>query len=122
MSIQNKFVKYSVIFLILFVYLNRMIFVTPIEVKNDGGDELNSVIELIIQLATGKCNDHDEDGDLQPDCSVVSNFSNYLPQENSHEILFAKDNPKNRFPANENLILNDFRSQLEQPPEPMINA
>jgi hypothetical protein len=114
---QNAFVKYSVFFLLLLVYLNRGLFVTPYELEYQGGGELNSVIEWLQQLVTCESNDIDEDGDVQTDYSFISIFIPDLPQQLTQLNLFSKETQKNRFSYNENFILNDFRFQIEQPPE-----
>jgi hypothetical protein len=115
--VQNTVVKYSIIILLLLVYINRGLFVFSDELKNQGGGETNSVIEWLQQLATGESNDIDEDGNLQSDYSFTLTFVHDLPQQLTQVNLFSKEILKNRFPHKENFLLNDFRSQLEQPSE-----
>jgi len=113
----NTAVKYAIIFFFLLAYINRGIFITPYEMENQGGREINSVIEWIQQLATGESNDVDEDGDLQTDCNSTYNFVHDFQQQLTLINLFSKEIKKNRFPDKENFFLNDFRSQLDKPPE-----
>jgi len=68
---QNRAVKYSIIFFFLLVYINRGIFVIPYESENLGVVEINSVIERIQQLVTKEGNEVDEDGDSQSDWSIT---------------------------------------------------
>jgi len=114
---QNTAVKYSIIFIFLLVYINRGIFVAPYETKNQGEGEINSVIEWIQQLATGKSNDIDEDGDSQTDWNFTQISLYDFPQHIIQSNLFSKEIKKNGFPHTENFHSNDYYSQIEQPPE-----
>jgi hypothetical protein len=100
----------------LLIYINRGFFVTPYEAENQGGGELNSVIEWILQL-TGNGNDIDEDGDTQTNYSFAQTFIHDFPQQFTQINLFSKEIKQNRFPHQEILILNDFYCQIDQPPE-----
>ena len=114
---QKTVAKYSIIFLLLLVYINRGVFVTPFELKNQSGGEINSVIEWIQQLATGEGNDIDEDGDIQTDCSFTPSFLHDFPQQLTQINLLSKEIKKNRFPDKENFLLKDFFDEIDYPPE-----
>ena len=76
---------------------------------------------MITQIITGESNDIDEDGDLHTDCNSVSivhyDFSQQLAQSLELANIFSKDVSKNRFPHEENFLIQDFCSQIDQPPE-----
>jgi len=119
--VQKTVVKYTITFLFLLVYINRAIFVTPYEIENQENKEINSVIEWVVEVLTGEGNDIDEDGDMQTDCSCVGvthhDFSQQLAQNLKLANLFSEDIAKNRFPNKENFLIQDFCSQIYQPPE-----
>jgi hypothetical protein len=114
---QKTVAKYSIIFFLLFVYINRGFFIAPFEVENHGNSEVNSVIEWIAQLVTGESNDIDEDGDMQSDCSSVKifceDFAQYIDLLNLH----PKCVEKIACPHNENFYLKDFYTQIDHPPQ-----
>lgn len=118
---QKTVVKYSITFLLVFIYINRGVFITPYEIENQGNEEINSVIEWVNQLITGESNDIDEDGDMQTDCNSVHNFHHDFSQQLAQNLelanLFSKDLAKNRFSNKENFLIKDFYSQIDQPPE-----
>jgi hypothetical protein len=116
---RKAVVKYSIIFFLLLVYINRGLFITPYEIENHGNSELNSVIEWITHLVTGESNDIDEDGDLQTDCNSVKvntnfceDFAKYLDLN-----LYLKCTKIIACPNNEIFYLKDFYSQIDHPPQ-----
>lgn len=118
---QNNFVKYSVTFFFLLVYINRGIFIVPYEAENHGCEEINTVIEWINQLITGESNDIDEDGDGQTDCNFVKIVQHDFSQQmtNCFELanLYYKNLEKIAFPSKDNFSLNDFYSKIDHPPQ-----
>jgi len=114
---QNITVKYSTLFLLMLVYINRGIFVTPYEAKNQRGVEINSVIEWIQQIATGEGNDIDEDDDMQTDCSFTNVFIHDFLQQSNQINPVLKEIKQNKFPNKKNILSNAFCSQIDQPPE-----
>ena len=118
---QKTVVKYSIIFFLLLVYINRGFFIVPYEAENQSNKEVNSVIEWITQLVTGESNDIDEDGDLQSDCNSVKIVSANFYQEFSQYLdllnLYPKNIEKNTFPYKENFYLKDFYTQIDHPPQ-----
>ena len=114
---QNTIVKYVVIIVFLLVYINRGVYITPVELKNQGGGETNSLIEWIQQLVTGESNDIDEDGDMQTDWNATHIFICDFPPQLTQIHLFSKEIKKKLFPYTKNFLSNEFCSQLEQPPE-----
>jgi hypothetical protein len=101
----------------LLVYINRGVFITPYEAENQGNEEINSVIEWVKELVTGESNDIDEDGDDHTDCSFTQMFLYDFPQQLPQVNLFSEEIKKNRFPNQENILLQDFCFQIDQPPE-----
>jgi hypothetical protein len=121
---QKTVVKYSIIFIFLLVYINRGIFITPYELENHGNEEINTVVEWVIQLVTGENNGIDEDGDSQSDCNSVKIISYNFFQEYAQYLdlmsLYSKDMGKNLFPNKENILQEDFYTQIDHPPQRMI--
>ena len=116
MKKQKTVAKYSIIFLLLLVYINRGIFIVPYEIQNQGNEEINSVIEWGLQLVAGE-NGIDEDGDVQTDCSFTHICLYDFPPQLLQLNIFLKEIKKNRFPNEENFLLKDFCFQIDQPPE-----
>ena len=118
---QKTVVKYSIIFLLLLIYINRGVFVTPYELENQGGGELNTVAEWLVELITGESNDIDEDGDMQTDCNSVNivhhDFSQQIAQRIELMNLFSIDINKLGFLSEEKIPVKDFYSLIERPPE-----
>jgi len=117
---QKTIVKYSIIFFMLLVYINRGFFISPYEVENHGNKETNSIIEWITQLVTGEGNDIDEDGDAQSDC----HFAKIIPHDFSEQFTKNFDLANwtfkniNKFvPREENIPLTGFYDQIDPPPE-----
>ncbi|MCL2042048.1 MAG: hypothetical protein FWG84_08450 [Bacteroidales bacterium] len=114
---QKTVVKYSIIFFLLLVYLNRGVFIVPYEAKNQNNKEINSVIELITQLVTGEDNGIDEDGDGQTDCNFTQLILYDFSLQSVHMALFSKDIKNIGFPYKEKFLLNGFCSRIDHPPE-----
>jgi len=118
---QKTVVKYLTIFLFLLVYINRSIFIAPSEIENCKNKEINTVIEWVAQLVTGKSNDIDEDGDSQTDCNSVKTISYVYYQEfaNYLDLLksYSKKIEKNTFPNEENIPQKEFFFQIDHPPQ-----
>jgi len=114
---QKAVVKYSIIFLLLTVYINRGLFVTPFEIEFQGSNEINSIIELVLELVTGESNDMDEDGDEQTDCSFTQVFIHDFPQHLVQRNIYSNVIKKIGFPDKESFLLNDFCSRIDHPPQ-----
>ena len=100
------------------MYTNRAFFVSAAyEMESRRGGEINSVVEWLIQWATGQSNDIDEDGDIQTNGGFAKIFQHDFPQQRIQINLFSKDIQKIGFPNREDLFLNDFCDQIDQPPE-----
>jgi len=119
--VQKPIVKYSIIFLLLLVYINRGVFVTPYEIENQSNKEINTVAEWLVELITGESNDIDEDGDMHTDCNSVNtvhhDFSQQIAQRIELMNLFSIDLNKLRFLSEEKIPVKDFYSLIERPPE-----
>ena len=119
---QKRVVKYIMITFLLVVYINRGLFISAsLEIDNQGDGEINSVIELIIQLITGKENGIDEDGDSQSNCNFVKivqhDFSEQITKSLELANLFSQNIDKLTFPRKENIPPKSFYGQIDHPPE-----
>jgi hypothetical protein len=114
---RNSVVKNLITIFFLLIYINRGLFVSDAyEMENPNG-ELNSVVELLVELITGEGNDIDEDGDVQTDFSYVTIVQHDFAQSFEAAKLFSKDIEKNRFPIKENFPVKGFYFQIDHPPE-----
>jgi len=105
----------------MLVYINRGFFISSAtEVYNSKG-EVNSVIEWVIQLVTGKENGIDEDGDTQSNCHFVQivqhDFSQQVTQILELANLSSIDIHKFLIPTKENLPPIHFFDKIDNPPE-----
>ena len=116
-KMQNRVLKYSIIFFLLLVYINRGLFVFAYEIENQGSGEINSVVEWLQQLVTGKSNDIDEDGDAQADWNFTQISLYDFPLQPTKLNLFSIEIKKIELPYKENFLLNDFYSQIDHPPK-----
>jgi hypothetical protein len=118
---QKAVVKYSMIILLLMIYINRGLFVAAAyETESQDGREVNSVIEWVIQLITGEDNGIDEDGDNHSNCNFVQIVQPDFSQQISQNFELANLHFRNIefiFPRKEDILQNDFYSQIDQPPE-----
>ena len=114
---QKTVVKYSIIFLLLLVYINRGLFIVPYEAVNQSNKEVNSVIEWITQLVTGESNGIDEDGDMQTDFSFTHIILHDFSLQFVQMAVFSKDIKKIEHPYKENFLSNDFYPQIDHPPQ-----
>jgi len=119
---QKAVVKYSMVILLLLVYINRGLFVSAAyEIDNQNGKEVNSLVELVLQLITGEDNGIDEDGDEHSCCHFVKtvqpDFSQQISKHFELANLFSKDMGKFVFPRKETFLLNGFYARIDQPPE-----
>jgi len=115
-------VKYLMIALLLMVYINRGLFVSSAyEIDNQGKGEINSVIEWIMQMITGKENGIDEDGDIQNSCNFVKivqhDFSQQLTKNFDLTNLFSKKIEKLVVLRKTNIPHKSFYCQIDHPPE-----
>ena len=108
--------KYVIIISLLLTYANRGLFVSA-AYESEMSKEINSVIELFIQLINGEGNDIDEDGDMQTHCGFTPlslfDFSQPLVQAN----FYLEDSNPIGFPHKENIPYKDFYCQIDHPPE-----
>jgi len=114
---QKTVVKYSIIFLLLAVFINRGLFVTPSEAENQGGREVNSVIEWVLEFITGDSNDIDEDGDMQTDFNFTHAFLYDFPLQPVLIQNVSKDIKTIGFPPKEIIPNKAFYCQIDHPPE-----
>ena len=108
--------------LLLMVYINRGLFVSSAyEIDNQGKGEINSVIEWIMQMITGKENGIDEDGDIQNSCNFVKIVQHYFSEPITKNFdltnLFSKKLDKLIVLRKTNISDIKFHSQIDHPPE-----
>jgi hypothetical protein len=118
---QKPVIRNILTIFLLLMYINRGFFISGTYEMESPNGEINSVVELIVELITGESNDIDEDGDSQTDCTgsgiVHYDFSQQLAQSTEFMNLFSKNIKKSGFSNNENLPKNNFHNQIDQPPE-----
>ena len=117
---QKEFVKHSIIFFLLLIYVNRGIFIVPYEAENNGNKEINSIVELIVETVTGRSNDIDEDGDSQSDCNFVKIVSYNFYQEFAQYLdmldLYSK-NIEFIFSREEDIPMKKYYGRIDHPPD-----
>jgi hypothetical protein len=106
--------------ILLMIFINRSLFVTPVEVPNSSGIEINSVLEVIIHWAEGGYNDVDEDGDCPGNYDVAPTFQP-LPNQNQINTNFLMyPSAANQYLfclINEAMISSGYYGTIDQPPE-----
>jgi len=85
----NRF-QYFMIAFLLITYINRGFFVAipGIEFSNSSGNEINSLLEIIINLAGGT-NEFDEDGDLPETYGAAHSTQPLIAQSQPYSISLA---------------------------------
>ena len=78
---RSNWFKYALMFSLLIIYINRGLFVAipSIEISNPSGNEINSLLEIIINW-TGGHNDIDEDGDLSESYNMAKTAQPLIDQ------------------------------------------
>ncbi|MDR0798219.1 MAG: hypothetical protein LBN18_00445 [Dysgonamonadaceae bacterium] len=112
--------KYIVIGFLLIIYINRGLFVVPTETSNDLS-EINSVIEFLVEKATGQSNNTDEDGDSQETCNSVKIIQPYVSEQFAQSLdlgnQFPQQTTKVFFSTNENIPQLPVLGQIDHPPQ-----
>jgi hypothetical protein len=104
----------------MLIYLNRGLFVSAAyEVDNRENGELNTVIEFLIQLATGEENGIDEDEDMQSNSICVNIIQHDCSQNFELTNLLANNAKKLVFPNKEDIPSSNFNDRIDHPPEMM---
>jgi hypothetical protein len=118
---QKPLVRNIITIFLLLMYINRGFFISGAYEMESPNGEVNSVLELVVELITGESNDIDEDGDSQTDCTgsgiVHHDFSQQLAQSAEFMSLFSKNIKKIGFSNEESLFGNNFHNKIDQPPE-----
>ena len=118
---QKTVVKYAITIILLLIYINRGVFITPYEIENHDNKETNSIVEWVMQLITGEDNGIDEDGDLQTDCNFVKIVQHAFSQQISQNFelmnLFSKNLEKTAFSVSGNTLQTGFYTQIDNPPQ-----
>ena len=103
---------------LLMIYINRGLFV-GIEIPNSSGNEINSLLEIIMNWAGGN-NDVDEDGDFPETYSFSTNTQPLIAQHSINTIRYERLNAtahKIFYPVNESIKIIDYCKTIEHPPE-----
>ena len=117
---RSNWFKYIISFCLLLIYINRGFFLAlpGVEPSCSSGMEINSLLEVIINLAGGH-NEIDEDGDapenyggaksVQP---LINHNITYAclicPYEKAHKIFY---------PRNDAMLPSDTYKTIDKPPE-----
>ena len=117
---RSNWFKYLISFILLVFYINRGLFVAPgFEVSNSSGNEINSLLEVIINWAGGY-NDVDEDGDCS-ETYDTARTAQFLSDQNlnystclTHPFAMVH---KLFSPDDEAMITSGFYGTIDQPPE-----
>ena len=118
---RNTAVKHFLTIILLLVYINRGFFVSSAHEIKSNDNEINSVVEWLMEWATGKSNNFDEDGDSQSDCNYVKIVQHDFTQQFTQIIELANlfTISKNKFilPNKEKLLPINFFDKIDKPPE-----
>ena len=118
---HKNLVKYLTVFVLLLIFVNRVVFVAPHEIENKGFKEINSVVEWMTYLFTGENNDIDEDGNFQNDCNSAKTITFVFYQEFAHYLdllsLYSKNIEKAVIPSEESIPQKEFYFQIDHPPQ-----
>ena len=123
-KMQKVVVKYSIVFLLLMVYINRGLFVAMpgIETSCSSGMEINSLLEIILNLAGGE-NHIDEDGDT-PETYNAGNMAHPLiDQSLTCACLMCPYSAVRKifYTRNDAMLPSDTYKTIDQPPETIEN-
>jgi len=122
---KNNIIRNLSILFLLLMYINRGFFISSATEMENANGEINSVVEFLVELATGESNAIDEDGDSQTDCNsvkIVHDFSQQLTQSIDLLNSFSEKNVKFIIPNKENIPSLNFFDKIDKPPEVMING
>jgi len=123
---KHSFSKYPIIIVLLFIFLNRGLFVAMPETEINLGEksskqEINSFIELLAGLITGENNNIDEDGDSSESLNTVKITQTFIYQTFSLSLetreKFAETKPKLQFPDSEKIPQLLVYGQIDHPPQ-----
>ena len=118
---RNTTVKLLITLIFLLIYINRGFFVSSAIEMEKNDNEINSVVEWLMVMVTGKNNNFDEDGDTQTDHNFVLIVQHDFTQQFAKILELANEFSINkniyRIPNKEALPVNEFFSRIEQPPE-----
>lgn len=118
---QKTITQYLIVIFLLMVYINRGLFVAATcEVENHEGKEINTVIELVMQLVCGKSNDIDEDGDSADPYNTFNFMSSFVcnnfSKTSQHNLPF-KTLSKKHYVASDAIFSLSVYGQIDPPPE-----
>jgi len=120
-NMRNTTVKLLITLIFLLIYINRGFFVSSAIEMEKNDNEINSVVEWLMVMVTGKNNNFDEDGDTQTDHNFVLIVQHDFTQQFAKILELANEFSINkniyRIPNKEALPVNEFFSRIEQPPE-----
>ena len=112
--------KYCIMFLLLITYINRGLFVAMpgIEMSTYNSAEVNSVLEVILNLAGGE-NDIDEDGDLPENYGAAKTVQPLIDQNMADACMVCHFVPARKilFLIDEVLASLDTYGTIDHPPE-----
>ena len=120
---NNRF-KYPMIAFLLVFYINRGLFVAMpgIEISNSSGNEINSLLEVIINWAGGT-NETDEDGDLPEQYHAAHSTQPLIAQNLMYSICLAcpQFSGRNSFYLTDETIYSlHIYGTIDHPPESQL--
>ena len=116
----NKVLQYVAICLIMIVYINRGLFVSPAEINNNT-QEINSAVEFLIEMITGQSNNMDEDGNSQETCNMAKIIQPVIAQQFAQSMEQFNNLPQNTvkilFPDTQNILDLLYLGKIDHPPQ-----
>ncbi|MDR1757998.1 MAG: hypothetical protein LBR51_03425 [Bacteroidales bacterium] len=113
-------IKYIAIFFLLVIYINRGLFVVPVEIENNGKQEVNTLLEWALEILTGTSNYIDEDGDSQANYNFAKNIQPVISEQIAQTLDFLKTSQriiKIFTPTNETIPHLPVLGQIDHPPQ-----
>jgi len=112
--------KYIAIFFLLAIYINRGLFVVPVEIENNGKQEVNTLLEWALEILTGTSNNIDEDGDSQANYNFAKNIQPVISEQIAQTLDFLKTSQRTIkifTPTNETIPHLPVLGQIDHPPQ-----
>ena len=117
---RSNWFKYLMSFCLLVFYINRGLFVAMpgIEISNPSGNEINSLLEIIINWAGGH-NELDEDGDLPESYNTAQSVQPLIDQNLTYVSLTCPYIPVHKifYIFDEDMPSLDTYGTIDHPPE-----
>ena len=119
---RSNWFKYLLMVSLLMMYINRGLFVVPgIETSNPSGNEINSLLEVIVNCAGGH-NEVDEDGDCPETYNTATTAQPLIDQNLMYICLTCPFIPTHKifYIFDEAMPSSDTYGTIDHPPELLI--